>query len=43
MIEHKQPEGKHEVLWNAEGLPAGMYYCRIETGDNVGSGKMIKY
>ncbi len=27
--------------WNAEGLPAGIYYFRIQAGDKVGGGKMI--
>jgi serine protease AprX len=43
MIEQKQREGKHKVQWNAEGLPAGMYYCRILVGDKVELVKMIKY
>jgi hypothetical protein len=43
MIEHKQPKGKYKVQWNAEGLPAGMYYCRIQAGDKVELAKMIKY
>jgi hypothetical protein len=34
------PIAKHG--WNAEGLPAGMYYFRIQAGDKVGGGKMIK-
>ncbi|MCD4664093.1 MAG: T9SS type A sorting domain-containing protein [Bacteroidales bacterium] len=36
-----QPGGEQQFLWNAEELPAGIYYYRIHTGDQVGSGKMI--
>jgi hypothetical protein len=43
IIDNKQPKGKHNVQWNTEGLPAGMYYCRIKAGEKIGSGKMIKY
>ena len=41
-IEQKQTKGKQRVQWNAEGLPAGMYYFRIQTGEMVGGGKMVK-
>ena len=34
-------KGEQQVKWNAEGLPAGIYYYRIQTGTQVGSGKMI--
>ena len=41
-IEQDQPKGEQKVQWNAEGLPAGMYYFRLQTGEQYGSGKMIK-
>jgi hypothetical protein len=41
-MEEKQAKGEQKVQWNAEGLPAGMYYYRIQAGDKVGSGKMVK-
>jgi len=41
-IEQEQPKGEQQVQWNAEGLPAGMYYFRIQAGDKVGGGKMVK-
>jgi len=42
-VEQGQPKGEQQILWNAKGLPAGMYYFRIQAGDKVGSGKIIKY
>jgi CubicO group peptidase (beta-lactamase class C family) len=42
MVNEKQPEGKNRVQWNAEGLPVGMYYYRIQAGKQVGSGKLVK-
>ena len=30
-----------DFQWNAEGLPAGMHYFRIQAGDIVGGGKMM--
>ena len=37
----EQPGGKQQLIWNAAGLPAGMYYFRIQAGDKVGGGKML--
>lgn len=42
IIQKNQEKGEQQVQWNAEGLPAGMYYFRIQAGDKTGSGKMIK-
>jgi hypothetical protein len=42
-IEYQHNKGKHKIKWNAEGLPAGMYYARIQAGDKVELVKMIKY
>jgi hypothetical protein len=41
-IEEKQDKGEQKVIWNAEGLPAGIYYFRIQAGVMVGGGKIIK-
>jgi hypothetical protein len=41
-IEERREKGEQEIQWNAEGLPAGMYYFRIQAGDKVGGGKMVK-
>jgi hypothetical protein len=38
--EHK-PAGVHKVSWNAAGLRAGIYYCRLQTGNQIYSEKMI--
>jgi len=40
-IVQEQPNGPHEVRWNAEGLPAGMYYFRIQAGEQIGTGKLV--
>jgi len=41
-IERVLAKGEQQVHWNAEGLPAGMYYFRMQAGDKVGGGKMVK-
>lgn len=37
----EQAEGQNEVLWNAETLPPGIYYFKIQAGDKLSSGKLI--
>jgi hypothetical protein len=36
-----QQEGEYKVILNAENLPAGMYFYRIQAGRLSGSGKMV--
>jgi len=38
----RQSKGNHNILWNAGRLPSGQYYYRIEAGDMIGKGKMVK-
>ena len=37
-----QSKGKHQVTWDSEGLPEGIYYCRLQTGKENGVVKVIK-
>ena len=41
IIDAFQMKGKHQLNWSAEGLPAGVYYCRIQSGKHVANGKLI--
>jgi len=41
-IEENQLQGKQQLVWNAEGLPDGIYYYRLQAGDAVGNGKLVK-
>ena len=34
-------EGQHELNWNAEGMPAGVYFYNIQIGKQAGTGKMM--
>jgi len=42
LIEKKQLSGKQQVVWNAEGLPAGVYYCVLKTDNGTQTMKMVK-
>jgi len=33
--------GEHEINWNAEGMPAGVYFYNIQIGNQAGTGKMV--
>jgi hypothetical protein len=37
-----QPQGKQQLIWNAEGYADGVYYYRLQVGDAVANGKMVK-
>jgi len=37
-----QQKGEQKVEWRADDLPAGIYYCRLQAGDKMVSGKIIK-
>jgi len=32
--------GYHEVTFNADGLPSGVYYCRLQSGNDIQTLKM---
>ena len=42
VIHQKQSAGKQQVVWNAEGLPSGVYYCVLKTREGTQTMKMIK-
>jgi hypothetical protein len=40
-IQQEQTKGEQQLKWNADGFPAGMYYFRIQAGEQVSSGKLV--
>ena len=36
-----QVPGRHEIAFSAEGMPAGMYYCRARSDNSVSVVKML--
>lgn len=40
--ENYQPDGKHQLTWHGENLPAGVYYCVLKTDNGTKTTKMIK-
>jgi len=41
-VQENQPNGKQQLLWYAERLPDGIYYFRLQAGEQVAHGKMVK-
>ncbi len=37
-----QPQGKQQLIWNAEEYADGIYYYRLQVGDAIANGKMVK-
>lgn len=35
LVAGEQTAGSHSVTWNAEDVPAGVYYCTLQTGDRI--------
>jgi hypothetical protein len=34
--------GEQKVLWNTEGLPSGLYFCRLKAGNQFITHKIVK-
>jgi hypothetical protein len=34
-------QGKHTLVWNAEDLPSGMYFCKAQSSDYISTNRMI--
>jgi len=40
--EENQPQGTQQLKWNAEGLPAGVYFCVIKSNMSTQTMKIVK-
>jgi len=40
LVNQHQQQGKHQAIWNAESLPAGIYFYRLQAGEQLATGKM---
>jgi hypothetical protein len=41
LVSGPMPAGKHSILWNATGMPSGVYCCRLQAGSLNETMKMI--
>jgi len=35
LVDEKQTSGIHQVIWNADNAPSGMYFYRLQAGDKI--------
>jgi len=43
LVNEVQSKGVHQVSWKAGNLPTGIYFYRIQAGNEEGSGKIVKW
>jgi photosystem II stability/assembly factor-like uncharacterized protein len=41
LVDETQRPGTHETSWNADGKAAGIYFCRLRSGDFTSTRKMV--
>jgi Secretion system C-terminal sorting domain len=41
LVDEYKPAGSYEVEWNASGLPSGVYFYQLKSGEFVSTKKMI--
>jgi len=40
--QENQQRGSQQLVWNAKGFADGIYYYRLQVGDQIANGKMVK-
>ncbi len=41
VVRQEQTSGQQKVIWDATGLPSGIYFYRVHVGDKIASGKLV--
>jgi hypothetical protein len=41
LVQNQNSAGNHQVIWDADGLPSGVYFCNIKAGDHSETQKML--
>jgi photosystem II stability/assembly factor-like uncharacterized protein len=41
LVDASLAAGEHRVVWNAEGFPASVYLCRLQTGDAAAATEIV--
>ena len=41
LVDRQMPQGRHEVTWDGERVPSGVYLYRLEAGGETHAGKVV--
>jgi hypothetical protein len=41
LVNEQKPSGDYSIEWNATGFKSGIYFCRLQNGNNIEVNKMI--
>jgi len=41
LVNHNLVAGEHQLQWSLNNLPAGIYFCRLQTGNEIDTIKLI--
>jgi len=41
LVNEFKPEGKYEIIFDGSGLPSGVYFCQLRSGDFIIARKMV--
>lgn len=41
LVNDERPAGMHTVLWNAAGMPSGVYFCTLSAGNRMLTRKLV--
>jgi hypothetical protein len=41
LVDGKQNAGEHQIQWQAQGVPSGVYFYQLRAGDRVETRKMV--
>jgi hypothetical protein len=41
LVDENQAAGRHAAIWDCEGVPSGVYFCRLQAGTQVITKKVV--
>ena len=41
IVDKNQPAGEYTIVWQAQDLPGGIYFCKFKVGETIETRKLI--